>query len=258
MTTRAETLPLTGERTVPGAAVENYWYRRHEAAYRAVAPMLPTGRLLELGVGEGYGAALLGHDPARGRRVVGVDYDPATLRHVARRYPEVAAVRGNAVALPVADARVDAVVSMQLVEHLWDQPAHVAECARVLRPGGVLVLSTPNRLTFSPGYDPATDRPRNVYHARELSAAELLALVAPALPGATLYGLHAGARLRALDDAARRRYGTDLVEAQLAGPAERWPDGLAAMVGSVTAADFALSTVDVDDALDLVVVATRS
>lgn len=253
MTTRAETLPLTGERTVPGIAVENYWYRRHEAAYRAVASMLPAGRLLELGVGEGYGAALL----ATGRRVVGVDYDLPTLRHVTRRYPGVVAVRGNAVALPVAGGSVDAVVSMQLVEHLWDQPAHLAECARVLRPGGVLVLSTPNRLTFSPGYDPATDRPRNVYHSRELSAAELSALVRPALPDATLYGLHAGARLRAADADARRRYGADLVEAQLATPAEEWPAELRSAVGAVAATDFVLSTVDVDDALDLVVVATK-
>lgn len=250
---RAETLPLTGERTVPGVAVENYWYRRHEAAYRAVAPMLPAGRLLELGVGEGYGAALL----ASTRRVLGVDYDAPTLRHVARRYPEVAAVRGNAVALPVAEKSVDAVVSMQLVEHLWDQPAHVAECARVLRPGGVLVLSTPNRLTFSPGYDPATDRPRNVYHSRELSPAEIAALVAPVLPDATLYGLRAGTRLRELDERARRRYDADLVKAQLGTPADEWPAELAAMVGSVTAADFELSTVDLDDALDLVVVASR-
>ncbi|HEY3504511.1 MAG TPA: class I SAM-dependent methyltransferase, partial [Actinocatenispora sp.] len=212
------------------------------------------------GVGEGYGAALLAHDTSRantGRRVVGVDYDAPTLRHVTRRYPEVAAVRGNAVALPVADGSVDAVVSMQLVEHLWDQPAHVAECARVLRPGGVLVLSTPNRLTFSPGYDPATDRPRNVYHSRELSPAEIAALVAPVLPDATLYGLRAGTRLRELDERARRRYDADLVKAQLGTPADEWPAELAAMVGSVTAADFELSTVDLDDALDLVVVASR-
>jgi hypothetical protein len=40
----ADSLPLTGERTVPGVAAENYWYRRHEAAYLAVAGLLPAGR----------------------------------------------------------------------------------------------------------------------------------------------------------------------------------------------------------------------
>ncbi|MEV0841355.1 class I SAM-dependent methyltransferase [Actinocatenispora sera] len=249
-------LPLTGERTVPDLPVENYWFRRHEAAYRAVEPLLPVGRVLEIGVGEGYGADLLG--AAGARRLTGLDYDAHTLAHVRRRYPAVAVARGNAVALPVRTGAVAAVVSMQLIEHLWDQPAHLSECARVLAPGGALVLSTPNRLTFSPGYDPATDRPRNIYHSRELSPAELAGLVAAVLPGATMYGLHAGARLAEVDARCRRRYGTDLVEAQLAVPAAEWPAGLAELVGSVTAADFVLSTSDLDGALDLIVVAAKS
>ncbi|BCJ31220.1 class I SAM-dependent methyltransferase [Actinocatenispora sera] len=259
-------LPLTGERTVPDLPAENYWFRRHEAAYRAVEPLLPVGRVLEIGVGEGYGADLLGAagygadllGAAGARRLTGLDYDAGTLAHVRRRYPAVAVARGNAVALPVRTGAVAAVVSMQLIEHLWDQPAHLSECARVLAPGGTLVLSTPNRLTFSPGYDPATDRPRNIYHSRELSPTELAGLVAAVLPGATMYGLHAGARLAEVDARCRRRYGTDLVEAQLAVPAAEWPAGLAELVGSVTAADFVLSTSDLDGALDLIVVAAKS
>ncbi|MGH3658867.1 MAG: class I SAM-dependent methyltransferase, partial [Micromonosporaceae bacterium] len=150
-------LPLTGERTVPGIDIENYWYRRHEAAYRAaVSWVSDAGLVLEAGVGEGYGADLLA---AAGNTVIGVDYDAATVAHLVARYPKVQAVRGNVVELPFPDSAFDAVVSMQVVEHLWDQPRYAAECARVLRPGGVLVISTPNRLTFSPGYDPATDRP---------------------------------------------------------------------------------------------------
>ena len=246
-------LPLTGERTLPDIPVENYWFRRHEAAYRAIAPLLPPGPVLELGVGEGYGADLV----AAGRRVLGLDYDAGTLAHVRGRYPHLAAVRGNAVAVPVRTAGVGAVVSLQLIEHLWDQPAHLAECARVLAPGGVLALSTPNRLTFSPGYDPDRDRPRNIYHSRELAAAELAALVEPVLPGATLYGLHAGPRLTELDATAYRRYGTDLVTAQLAAAPADWPAGLAELVASVTVADFVLSTSDIDAALDLVVLARR-
>ena len=65
-------------------------------------------------------------------------------------------------------------MSSQVVEHLWDQDAFVAECARVLRPGGRLVVTTPNRLTFPPG---------NVFHPRELDATELGALVATAPRG---------------------------------------------------------------------------
>ncbi|MGH3714189.1 MAG: methyltransferase domain-containing protein [Micromonosporaceae bacterium] len=215
---------------------------------------LPAGRLLEAGLGEGYGAALLA---AAGHTVLGLDYDAAAVAHAAATYPRVSVVRGNVVQLPFADASVDAVVSMQVVEHLWDQPAYVAECARVLRPGGHFVISTPNRLTFSPGYDPATGSPTNPFHTREFSDAELAALLMPYVTDLTRYGLHPGPRLRELDAAWRRDHGTDLIGAQLATPPEQWPYALHDAVASVTAADFTLTTEDVDSSLDLLIHARR-
>ena len=56
-------------------------------------------------------------------------------------------VSGNLVALPLGCQTFDSVVSLQTIEHLWDQEGFVRECARVMRPGGLFVLSTPNRLT---------------------------------------------------------------------------------------------------------------
>lgn len=248
-------LILTGERTLPGIAAENYWFRRHEAAYRAAVAWLPGGgRLLEAGLGEGYGGALLA---TAGHRVVGLDYDAATVAHAARAYPRIRVVRGNVVALPFPDASFDAVVSMQVVEHLWDQPGYVAECARVLRPGGHFVISTPNRLTFSPGYDPATGSPTNPFHTREFSDAELAELLAPHVSHLTRYGLHAGPRLRDLDAGCQRDHGTDLIGAQLATPPTDWPGWLSQAIAQVAAADFTLGTDDVDNSLDLVIHARR-
>ena len=68
--------------------------------------------------------------------VAGLDLDLATVRHAARRATPACRRAANLVALPLADGAVDLVVSSQVVEHLWDQDAFVAECARVLRPGG--------------------------------------------------------------------------------------------------------------------------
>jgi hypothetical protein len=58
-------LALNGERTLPGIWHENYWLRRHQAAYDVFAPMCAGARVLEAGCGEGYGAARLSVEGAR-------------------------------------------------------------------------------------------------------------------------------------------------------------------------------------------------
>jgi SAM-dependent methyltransferase len=242
-------LPLTGERTVPGVPQENYWFRRHEVAYLELARLCAGAVVLEAGCGEGYGAELLA---GVARRVVALDYDAPTVEHVHARYPRVVATRGNLAALPIRPSTVDVVANLQVIEHLWDQEGFLAECARVLRPGGRLLVTTPNRLTFSPG----RDTPLNPFHTRELSAAELAMLLRGAgLRVERLAGVHHGPRLRSLD----LKHGGSIVDAQVAvalgGGA--WPPELLADVASVTAADFEIGTEDLDASLDLVAVAVR-
>lgn len=239
-------LGLTGERTLPGIDVENYWFRRHEAAYSALLPFCAAAVVLEAGCGEGYGADRIA---ATARRVVGVDYDAATVAHVAAAYPRVHAVRGNLAALPLRTGGVDVVACFQVIEHLWDQAGFLAECGRVLRPAGTLLLTTPNRLTFSPG-----EAPLNPFHTRELAAEELVELLAAGgFAPSRLLGLRHGRRLRELD----RRHGS-LVEAQLAGPAETWHPALRRDVVGVRVEDFELDRAGLDSCLDLVVVAIRA
>ncbi|SDF67192.1 class I SAM-dependent methyltransferase [Pseudonocardia oroxyli] len=242
-----DTLPLTGERTVPGIPEENYWFRRHEAVYAALAPRYTGRTVLEAGCGEGYGADLL---TAAGATVLGLDYDETTAAHVARRYPRVGVARANLVALPVRTAGVDAVVSLQVVEHLWDQEGFLRECRRVLRPGGELAVSTPNRLTFSPG----RDTPLNPFHTRELAPTELAELVRDSgFTDVEVRGLHHGPQLRALD----ARHGGSLVDAQVAVALAggTWPADLRADVAAVGTDDFALTPNALASSLDLLVLA---
>ena len=240
-------LPLTGERTVPGIAEENYWFRRHEVAYKHLLPHCRDAVVLEAGCGEGYGADLVA---SVARRVVGLDYDPMTVAHLATRYPSFATVRGNLATLPLASAAVDVVVNLQVIEHLWDQPAFLAECARVLRPGGLLLVSTPNRITFSPGLD----TPLNPFHTRELAADELAGLLVDAgFTVSEMLGLHHGPALRALDTA----HGGSIIDAQVAVAVngEPWPEALRAAVAAVSVADFDIHPERIDDSLDLIAIA---
>jgi SAM-dependent methyltransferase len=238
----AEPLPLTGERTVPGIPEENYWFRRHEAAYLALRQHCAGATVLEAGCGEGYGADLLA---GVARRVIALDYDRLTAEHVRRAYPRVGVVRGNLATLPLADASVDVVANLQVIEHLWDQHGFLVECRRVLRPGGTLLITTPNRITFSPG----RDTPLNPFHTRELAPSELDSLLTEAgFRVETLQGLRHGP---AIDDTIIDRQ----VEVVLGG--NGWPDDLLTEVKAVAAEDFVITADDVDGSLDLVAVAVK-
>ena len=173
--------------------------------------------------------------------MTGLDYEVTTLRHVSRVYPQVNVARGNLVRTPFADKAFATVTSLQTIEHLWEQPRFVAECARILAPGGTLVVSTPNRLTFPSG---------NWYHTRELTAAEFVELLEPYFEIAQALGLRHGLRLTSWE----AQYGS-CVDAQLAAEHDQWDENLAGLVRSTTYADFEIRPGELDGSLDLILVA---
>jgi SAM-dependent methyltransferase len=246
-------LPLTGERTIPGLDIENYWFRRHEVVYERLAPRCAGREVLEAGCGEGYGADLIA---GVARRVVAVDYDQSAIAHVRHRYPRVQVLHANLTELPLPDASVDVVVNFQVIEHLWDQGQFVGECARVLRPAGLLMVSTPNRITFSPG----RDTPINPFHTRELNADELTELLLDGgFADVSMSGLFHGPRLLEMD----ARHGGSIIAAQIerAVADAPWSPELVADVAAVATADFDLldrADCDIDDSLDLVAIAVRN
>lgn len=250
-------LPLTGERTIPGLDIENYWFRRHEVVYRWLAPRCVNREVLEAGCGEGYGADLIAEVA---HRVIALDYDETTVAHVRARYPRVDIRQANLAELPLPDESVDVVVNLQVIEHLWDQAKFVQECARVLRPGGQLIVSTPNRITFSPG----RDTPINPFHTRELNAEELTQLLRDAgFTHVSMSGVFHGPRLQEMD----ARHGGSIIDAQIARAVADapWPAALAADVAAVSAADFDIAEAgdgrdpggDIDASLDLIAIAER-
>jgi SAM-dependent methyltransferase len=172
-------LTFTGERFLPevrGAIWYEHWHR-----YAAIAALAAGRRVLDAACGEGYGSYLLAQSAAS---VVGIDVSPEAVAHAGQRYkrPNLAFATGSVAALPLPDASVDLVVSFETIEHLHEQSAMLADFRRVLAPGGVLVISSPNRPVYNEG-----GGVENHFHVRELDRDELAALLAPRFPQQAWY-----------------------------------------------------------------------
>ncbi len=115
------------------------------ARARLVPPAARPGAVL---VDLGCGAGLLApHVHTKGYRHVGVDLVGSALDQAAAH--GVDAIRADVTRLPLADGCADVVSAGELLEHVADRGAAVAEACRVLRPGGVLVLDTLNATVLS-------------------------------------------------------------------------------------------------------------
>lgn len=181
---------ITGERVITRAGGFNPTWQRHAAAYASCERFLGPGPVLDLGCGIGHSFELLAP-----REVVGVDADPEALAGQDRE-THAADMRD----LPFADGRFDSVLAVHSIEHVPDPGSVLAEAVRVLSPGGVAVLVTPNRLTFA-----RPDEIVDPYHYVELDAGQLRNLCEPHLEGVELYGLFGSSRYQELVGEERRR-----------------------------------------------------
>ena len=161
--------PFTGERLT--GSVHGQVELEHYHRYLFARGFCRDKDVLDVACGEGYGAAQLAQVA---RRVVAMELSKETARNAATNFtrPNLHFVQCDARSLAVADTSIDIITSFETIEHFAEQEKFVAEAARVLRPEGCFIVSTPDRDIYSPpGSVP------NPYHVKEFDRAEFLDLL---------------------------------------------------------------------------------
>jgi SAM-dependent methyltransferase len=236
-------LELTGERTLPDVPAENYWYRRHLAVYEWIADRVGGGRVLDMACGEGYGSSVLARTAAS---VIGVDGNPAAHEHARLRYTRPGlSFEWGAVESYGEPGSFDAVVFLQTIEHVVDPAAVLEHFRRLLAPGGVAYVSTPNVLTLAPAGAGRSDNP---WHLREYRAEEFLALCRGAFSSVEMLGLFHARKLRAHEVGLRLGWDRVHRRLRLTKPFYAW------FTPAISARDFALRADGLERALDFLAV----
>ena len=134
----------------------------HIHRYAIACELVSNKKVLDIACGEGYGSYLM---TVNASSVTGIDINPLVIEKAREKYKKsnLEFLQGNAEEIPVLDQSFDIVVSFETIEHLENHYLLLKEIKRVLKPDGVLIISTPNKLFYSDknGYI-------NPYHKKEL------------------------------------------------------------------------------------------
>jgi 2-polyprenyl-3-methyl-5-hydroxy-6-metoxy-1,4-benzoquinol methylase len=199
--------------------------------------------VIDMACGEGYGSEVLWRVASS---VVGLDANPEAHEHAQRRYrrQNLSFERGL-VETYGAPASRDVIVFLQTIEHVQDPKAVLEHFRRVLAPGGVAYLSTPNVLTLAP---PGASKSGNPWHVREYRAEEFAALCRSAFDQVELLGVFHTRKLRLHELALA--LGWDGLHQRL-GITEAFYDRF---TPSIATSDFTLRPSRLDAALDFLAV----
>ncbi|MDQ6795891.1 MAG: class I SAM-dependent methyltransferase [Chloroflexota bacterium] len=165
---------------------------QHVARYLLARSWLARSQIIDLGCGSGHGSALLARDQSCS--VVGLDVAPGAVVAASRawREPNLSFRVGDALHLDFRAGSVDTVVAFESIEHVSDPTTFLDEIRRVLRPGGRLLLSTPDRRYYSPGA--GVGESHNPFHPSEMTRSELIDLLRPRFRILAEYGQEPAAR----------------------------------------------------------------
>lgn len=158
-----------------GERLETFIYTRdaieHLHRYAIVFNYIKDKIVLDIASGEGYGSNLMSK---KASFVYGVDIDKATVKEAKLKYKRenLEFITGGVSQIPLGDNSVDIVVSFETIEHHNEHEQMMSEIKRVLKPKGLLVISTPDKLYYSDERNF-----KNQFHIKELYKDEFTDLV---------------------------------------------------------------------------------
>jgi 2-polyprenyl-3-methyl-5-hydroxy-6-metoxy-1,4-benzoquinol methylase len=166
----------TGERFIPELMGGGLLEAEHQTRYRFSLQSIVGKRVLDAGCGVGWGAALM--LDAGAESVVGVDISSEAIADARGRSPDATFATGDLLALPFDSHSFDVAVCFEAIEHTGDTARTLDELARVLRPDGILFVSSPNPEVYPSG---------NPFHLNEETPERLLAAVRARFANAILF-----------------------------------------------------------------------
>lgn len=155
-------------------------YLMHIATYRYALQYVSGKQVLDLGCGTGYGTALIADQCSA---ICGVDISNEAIAYATQKYHApnltfrtIHKIEDDRLSFP--DESFDVILSFQVIEHLSDTSAYLEEIRRLLKPNGIFIVATPDRVTrLLP-----SQCPWNKFHIKEYSGTELIRLLSTYFP----------------------------------------------------------------------------
>ena len=245
------------ERLVPQKN-NRYWYLEHRARYEFCKSFVSNKLVLDAGCGEGYGSSLLSEVA---KIVEAIDINKNAIADAQAKYKR-ANLRFKVMdcrALTFKDSFFDVVCSFEVLEHIKQPQRYISEIHRVLKKGGLFILSTPN-IERNPLVG------TNPYHVKEYSLKEFKEVLGAFFGNRIeFYGQHWPLKAKQFYNSflargiykIKRRFGIKrLIPAKIRAKAEKIIFGYSIQEG-LTAKDFVISTKNLDDAEQFIAICTN-
>lgn len=168
-----------------GERLEKHFFNRttieHLHRYAIATKYVKDKIVLDIASGEGYGTNLISK---HAEFVYGVDIDLTTIESAKQKYQaaNISFLQGSTSKIPLGDNSVDIVISFETLEHHDEHEKMISEIKRVLKKGGLLIISTPDKKVYSDERNYS-----NPYHVKELYKEEFEKLLEPLFSNVVLF-----------------------------------------------------------------------